>query len=114
MGKKFLIVAMLLFFFVSIYAQQIDTDPFSGYQPQIDVKQTITPLPKDALGSAIQPLTIYNPYAAAGQPVVVEFTLTNIGKEYPYNQIPVPPDSYALVMSVDKDLGVVVCKEKTP
>lgn len=99
----------------SVPAEGVETtDDLSAFTPQIEVTQNIYKMPEDtdALGSAIQPLKVYNPYGAAGQPVVVEFTLSNIGSEYPFNQISLPPDAYALIMAVDKDLGVVLCKEK--
>ena len=107
--KMFGLIFLILFAGVTFAATP---DEFEGIAPQIDVQTNIYELPTDALSSAIAPLSITNPYAAAGIPVVVDFTLSNIGQEYPFNQIPLPPDSYALIMTVDKDLGVVICNEK--
>lgn len=53
---------------------------------------------------------ITNPYAVAGQPVIIEFTLENIGDElgFPYDQITLPADVYVLSLGVDKDIRVVL------
>ena len=75
----------------------------------LGVTQSVKPL-KDSLNpfvasSTITPLTINDPFGAAGTPMLVEFELSNVGKEFPFNQISLPPDQFALVMAVDKDIG---------
>ena len=59
-------------------------------------------------GDQIDAIKITNPFAAQGQPVIVKFTLENIGDQfgYPYNQIDLPPDNYVLMLGVDKDIGI--------
>ena len=80
-----------------------------GEMPQISVSQKVYPFPTELL-SSIQPLKINDPYAAAGQPVIIEFTLSNIGHElgYPFNSIPLTPDNYTLVMMVDNSYDGVI------
>ena len=59
-------------------------------------------------GEQIDIIKITNPWAAQGQPVIVRFTLENIGDQfgYPWNTIELPPDNYVLMMGVDKDIGI--------
>ena len=82
-------------------------------QPQFDVDFTVKPEPKGVISSslgAIQAIRINNPYAAGGQPVVIEFTLENIGDQlgYPFDKIDLPADVYALQLAVDKDIQVIM------
>jgi len=82
--------------------------------PGFSVDTKIYSAPKDgtiasSLGQ-VQPIRVNNPYAVAGQPVIVEFTLENIGDQlgFPYDQITLPPDTYALQLGIDKDIRVVL------
>lgn len=58
--------------------------------------------------SSVEPIVVSSPWAAQGQPVIISFTLENIGDQYPYpyNEIALPPNSYVLTLSADKDIGV--------
>lgn len=82
--------------------------------PGFSVDTKIYPAPeKDTIASSlgrVQPIRINNPYAVAGQPVIVEFTLENIGDQlgFPYDQITLPADTYALELGIDKDIRVIL------
>lgn len=71
------------------------------------LEQTYTPLsPKNPLASSsVNPIVVNDPFAAPGIPVLVEFTLMNRGTEFPFNQISLPADTYALTMAVDREVG---------
>ncbi len=130
-GKRFLslftlvfTISVFLLSFVPFVSAVDDTTPscdlgqvyLSGkgcITPSISAKYNVFPQGDNVIASSlgdIQPIKINNPYASAGQPVVVEFTLSNIGDQlgYPYDQIDLPADTYALQLAVDKDLGVVL------
>lgn len=79
-------------------------------EPKMSYTTTISATnDKAATASSLEAIAVSNPWAAQGQPVVVKFTLSNIGDQYsyPYNQIPLSPDSYVLLMGVDKDIGII-------
>ena len=82
-------------------------------KPQFNADFNVFPTPEGKISSSlgeIQAIRINNPYAAGGQPVVVEFTLQNIGDQlgYPFDKIDLPADVYALQLAVDKDIQVVM------
>ena len=82
-------------------------------KPQFNADFNVFPTPEGKISSSlgeIQAIRINNPYAAGGQPVVVEFTLANIGDQlgYPFDKIDLPADVYALQLAVDKDIQVVM------
>src|SRR3990167_2329303 len=83
---------------------------FGCATPEITGSYQIKPQEGKTIESSINKIEVSNPFAAAGQPVVVRFTLANIGDQagFPFNQIPLPPDNYALTLVMDKDLGVVL------
>ena len=80
----------------------------------ISVGENVDAVKASSLLGGIDPIRIDDPWAAAGQPVIVQFTLENIGDQfdYPFNQIALLPDNYALVLSVDKDIGVFTAEGK--
>ena len=102
-------ICVLLFMPLISAAEPFEIERQYGEFPVIDVSQKVYPYPS-ALLSSIEPLKINDPYAAAGQPVIIEFTLTNIGDElgYPFNSIPLTPDNYTLVMMVDNEYDGVI------
>jgi len=77
------------------YAEEIFKDNF---------KVSVSAIPKsDFIPSALSTVVIDDPFASAGQPVLVEFTLYNRGDTFPFDQIPLPPDSFGLFMGVDNN-----------
>lgn len=72
----------------------------------LKVTSKVIPLEKNIFASStVNPIRVNDPFASAGQPVIAEFTLANVGSDFPFNQIPLPADSFALVMAVDKEIG---------
>lgn len=92
---------------------QVYLDGKGCITPKFTADYTVYPSPEGKLSSSlgdVQVIRINNPYAAAGEPVVVDFTLQNIGDQmgYPFDQINLPPNVYALQLAVDKDIGVIM------
>lgn len=117
MNKQIAIVfvaIVLLFSTVPSFAQSVDADLFKsernyGEFPQIKITKRNYDLPTELL-SSIQPIRVNDPYATAGQPVILEFTLENIGDElgFPFNQIPLSPDNYSLVLMMDNQYDKII------
>jgi len=105
-GTLALIVFMFLVTVSSALALQWDDLTQEQKQNMLSVKRQVTPLESANLpSSTVNPIRIDDPFASAGTPVLVEYTLANVGSEFPFNQIALPPDSFALVISVDKEVG---------
>lgn len=54
-----------------------------------------------SVGGGLDPIRIDNPFVAPGQPVLVELTISNVGAQYPFNLIPLPPEQYGFVVTID-------------
>lgn len=78
------------------------------FEPKFNVEKTVFPVNQQT-PSSISPIQINDPYGAVGQAVAIKLTVSNIGDEYgyPYNQIPLSPDMFAMTIAIDKDLGVI-------
>ena len=92
---------------------QVYLDGKGCITPKFNVDYKVYPQDSNAVTSSlgeVQAIRINNPYAAAGQPVIVEFTLQNIGDQvgYPFDKIDLPADVFALQLAVDKDIGVIM------
>ncbi len=83
--------------------------------PDIKVTKTVKTMEgvviSSAVGGTLEAIRIDNPFAAPGQPVLVELTLSNVGTQYPFNLIPLPPNQYAFVMTLDPVDKVLYKKE---
>lgn len=110
MKKKITTSLFVLFLLASANAQLFEQERELGSFPQIQSSQSFFPLPRGILSSSIEPLRVNDPFAAQGQPVIIEFTLSNIGDQYgyPFNTIALSPNSYGLVMMVDNQYDRVL------
>jgi len=131
--KKLLNLVLLSFVLLTLIfsvipftsAQDLETSTCELGQVYLDGKGCLTPAGSvstnsyeiDSTASKISSslgevdiIKITNPYAVAGQPVIVEFTLKNIGDTlgFPYDQITLPADVYNLELGVDKDVRVIL------
>jgi len=61
----------------------------------------------------IQLIEIESPYAAPGQAVLARITVENTGDTFPFNRISLPPDQYALVLSVDPPESITYRKKQS-
>ncbi|MFW9872650.1 MAG: hypothetical protein ACFFG0_06065 [Candidatus Thorarchaeota archaeon] len=106
MKKKFISVLFLLVILSNIVSavKTFDDLTFEEKQSMLEVKQRVIPL-KEIIPSSLSTLQINDPFASPGQPVVAEITLKNIGTEFPFNVIPLPPDAFVLLMGVDREVN---------
>lgn len=113
MKKIFNIMVLLMMMFSvlgSAFATSFDEltpeeqETFLSQSFKVDQKVTVL---KDGFfsSSTAQTLAVQDPFASAGQPVMIEFTLSNVGAEFPFNQIPLPADSFALMLAIDPDIN---------
>jgi hypothetical protein len=113
-GQLIAITLILIFASSIAFADETIVQPFSverqfGELPQIQGSQKQFPIASNPL-SAIEPIRVTDPYVTPGSPFVIEFTLENIGDElgYPFNQIPLTPDNYTLVMMADNQYDKII------
>lgn len=109
MNKKIILGVLLIFLvgfpFASAIPEWKDLTP-EEQQRMIKVDQKFIPIYEKFIpSSTINPIRVNDPYASAGQPVMIEFTLANVGTEFPFNQIPLPSDAFVLVAAIDKEVG---------
>ena len=105
--KKWVILPVLLILFSNLVLAAEFHDLTEDQKRQFfaqSVEQKIIPL-KDFYPSSISTLAIQDPFASAGTPVIAEITISNIGKDFPFNVISLPPDSFVLLMAVDKEVA---------
>lgn len=116
--KALLLCSFILLIAGSSFAEQIegfkDESEFQEF-PQLRVSKKVYELPSEGTLSAIEPIRVADPYVTAGQPFIIEFTLENIGDElgFPFNQISLSPDQYALVLMADNQYDKVILPNGT-
>jgi len=110
--KKIIIQVLLVFmllssaFAVPTYDDLSEEDKLAFTNQAFKVEQKVTAIGRSFLpSSTAQTLAVQDPFASPGQPVMIEFTLSNVGAEFPFNQIPLPADSFALMIAIDPDLN---------
>lgn len=96
---------MFMVLLSSSFAFNLTDAELDSASKSLDVQYKITELPKSLYSSTAQTLQIQDPFSAPGQPVIIEFTLSNVGAEFPFNQIPLPADTFALMVAIDPDLN---------
>lgn len=117
--RKALLLSMIVLLFAgSVFAEQVEGFVDESDQqefPQLRVTKKSYPAPTADLVSAIEPIRVADPYVTAGQPFIIEFTLENIGDElgFPFNQIALSPDQYALVLMADNQYDHVILPNGT-
>lgn len=107
-AKILLGIVMLLVLTAGVSAAVPSWDELSAEEQKaiFNADLSVTELKKNNLASStVSPIAVNDPFASAGTPVKVQFELKNVGEGFPLNQISLPPNVFALVVSVDREIG---------
>lgn len=126
-GKKnkisaLLIVLLFVLSFIPIVIAEPECSLGEVYVPGVGCKTPKIKMTQDiraadgtaiasSVGGDLEAIRIDNPFAAPGQPVLVDLTISNIGAQYPFNIIPLPPNQYAFVVTIDPVDKILYKKE---